>query len=70
MSAEHRSWVIKQDLGADELQAYVAAEKLERAGKPVTYIEQPEADHAFSREADRLQFLRELEAFLKTHNPA
>jgi hypothetical protein len=30
MSAERRSWVIKQDLGADELQAYVAAEKLER----------------------------------------
>jgi dipeptidyl aminopeptidase/acylaminoacyl peptidase len=46
------------------------AEKLEKAGKVFTYIEQPEADHYFSREADRLQFLTELEAFLKKHNPA
>ena len=46
------------------------AEKLEKAGKAFTYIEQPEGDHHFSREADRLQFLRELESFLKRHNPA
>jgi dipeptidyl aminopeptidase/acylaminoacyl peptidase len=46
------------------------AEKLNRAGTPFTYIEQPEGDHHFSREADRLQFLTELEAFLKKHNPA
>jgi dipeptidyl aminopeptidase/acylaminoacyl peptidase len=46
------------------------AEKLEKAGKTVTYIEQPEGDHYFSREADRLQFLKELEAFLTRHNPA
>jgi dipeptidyl aminopeptidase/acylaminoacyl peptidase len=46
------------------------AEKLEKAGKAHTYIEQPEGDHHFSREADRLQFLTELEAFLKKHNPA
>lgn len=46
------------------------AEKLEKAGKTFTYIEQPEGDHHFSREADRLQFLQELEAFLKKHNPA
>ncbi|HEY5721611.1 MAG TPA: prolyl oligopeptidase family serine peptidase [Allosphingosinicella sp.] len=46
------------------------AGKLEKAGKAHTYIEQPEGDHHFSREADRLQFLKELEAFLKKYNPA
>ena len=46
------------------------AEKLEKEGKSVTYIEQPEGDHYFTREADRLQFLQALEAFLKQHNPA
>ena len=46
------------------------AEKLGKAGKDFVYIEQPEADHNFSREADRLQFLTELEAFLKKHNPS
>jgi acetyl esterase/lipase len=46
------------------------AQKLKAAGKPATYIEQPEADHHFSRAEDRLQFLRALDDFLKTHNPA
>jgi acetyl esterase/lipase len=46
------------------------AERLRKAGKAVRYVEQPEGDHHFSREADRLQFLTELEAFLKQHNPA
>ena len=45
-------------------------EKLGKAGKSVKYVEQPEADHHFSREADRLHFLTELEGFLKQHNPA
>lgn len=46
------------------------ADKLRKAGKSVHYVEQPEGDHHFSREADRLQFLTELEGFLKRHNPA
>ncbi|HYD39095.1 MAG TPA: S9 family peptidase [Allosphingosinicella sp.] len=46
------------------------AEKLKRAGKSVDYVEQPEGDHHFSRQADRLQFLTALEAFLAKHNPA
>gem|GEM_PF-6002892 len=37
---------------------------------PIVYVEQPEADNVFSREEDRIQFLREVEAFLATHNPA
>jgi dipeptidyl aminopeptidase/acylaminoacyl peptidase len=46
------------------------AQKLKAAGKPATYIEQPQADHHFSRAEDRLHFLQALEAFLKAHNPA
>lgn len=45
-------------------------EKLKAAGKPVDYVEQPEGDHFFSREQDRLDFLNRLEAFLAKHNPA
>jgi hypothetical protein len=33
-------------------------------------VEQREGDHVFSREADRLEFLLALEAFLAKHNPA
>ena len=46
------------------------ADMLKQAGKAHVYIEQPEGDHHFSREADRLQFLQELEKFLSQHNPA
>jgi dipeptidyl aminopeptidase/acylaminoacyl peptidase len=44
--------------------------KLKAAGKPYTYIEQPLGDHHFTREADRVEFLKALEAFLKVNNPA
>jgi dipeptidyl aminopeptidase/acylaminoacyl peptidase len=60
----------KKDRTVPVAQSRAMAEKLERAGKSFTYIEQPEADHHFSNEADRLQFLRELEAFLAKNNPA
>jgi dipeptidyl aminopeptidase/acylaminoacyl peptidase len=50
------------------------AEKLKQAGKiagrDFIYVEQPLADHFFSRQADRLDFLQRLDAFLKEHNPA
>jgi dipeptidyl aminopeptidase/acylaminoacyl peptidase len=46
------------------------AKALKGAGKDVTYIEQPLGDHHFSRGADRLEFLKALEAFLAKHNPA
>ncbi len=46
------------------------AERLKKAGKDVTYIRQREADHHFSRGADRLEFLKAMEAFLAKHNPA
>lgn len=50
------------------------AEKLKAAGKVAgrdyIYAEQPLADHFFSRQADRLDFLQRMDAFLKEHNPA
>lgn len=46
------------------------AAKLKRVGREVIYIEQPLADHHFSRSADRLEFLKAMEAFLTKHNPA
>jgi acetyl esterase/lipase len=60
----------KKDQRVPVKQSRELAEKLQKAGKSVKYVEQPEGDHHFSREADRLQFLTELEAFLKQHNPA
>ena len=52
------------------VQSKVLAQKLKSAGKDVTYIVQPDADHHFSRSEDRLEFLKALEAFLTKHNPA
>lgn len=46
------------------------AQKLKAGGKPFRYVEQPKGDHHFSRQEDRLQFLKELEAFLQANNPA
>lgn len=59
----------KKDLRIPVSQSRRMADKLKEAGKSVTYIEQPLGDHHFSRQADRLQFLEAIEAFLKTHNP-
>jgi dipeptidyl aminopeptidase/acylaminoacyl peptidase len=60
----------KKDLRVPVRQSREMVEKLRAAGKPVEYIEQPEGDHHFSREADRLEFLKAMEAFLAKHNPA
>ena len=60
----------KKDQRVPVKQSRELAEKLGKAGKKVRYVEQPLGDHHASREADRLQFLTELEAFLKEHNPA
>jgi len=43
---------------------------LQKAGKPVQYIEQPKGDHHFTRDEDMHQFLLEAEKFLDKHNPA
>ncbi len=60
----------KADRRVPVKQSREMAERLKSAGKPVRYVEQPKGDHHFSREADRMDFLKELEAFLKQHNPA
>lgn len=60
----------KKDLRVPVSQSREMAEKLRRAGKVVEYVEQPDGDHHFSREEDRVQFLKLLEAFLAEHNPA
>jgi dipeptidyl aminopeptidase/acylaminoacyl peptidase len=46
------------------------AARLRDAGRPHRYVEQRGGDHHFSRRDDRLQFLRELEAFLDQNNPS
>jgi len=60
----------KVDARVPVKQSREMVEKLKAAGKPYRYIEQPKGDHHFSQEADRVQFLKELQAFLKEYNPA
>ena len=60
----------KKDQRVPVKQSRDLAERLRKAGKSVRYVEQPEGDHFVPREADRVQFLTELENFLKEHNPA
>lgn len=60
----------KQDRRVQPVQSRLMAKALKEAGKDFVYVEQPEADHFFSRSADRLEFLKALEAFLAKHNPA
>jgi dipeptidyl aminopeptidase/acylaminoacyl peptidase len=45
-------------------------ERLKAAGATYRYVEQPLGDHHFTRQADRLQFLEELETFLAKYNPS
>ncbi len=52
------------------VQSKVMAQKLKSAGKDVTYIVQPLGDHHFTRQEDRVEFLKAMEAFLAKHNPA
>ncbi|WP_353203869.1 prolyl oligopeptidase family serine peptidase [Sphingomonas sp.] len=60
----------KKDTVVPVKQSRDMAAKLKAAGKPYRYIEQPIGDHHFSHYADRVQFLKELEGFLATNNPA
>ncbi len=60
----------KKDRRVPVSQSRRMVSRLKGAGKTVEYIEQPEGDHYFSREADRIQFLEAVETFLTKHNPA
>jgi dipeptidyl aminopeptidase/acylaminoacyl peptidase len=59
----------KNDLRVPVDQSRDMASKLKGAGKVYRYVEQPKGDHHFSRQADRLQFLQEMEAWLDLYNP-
>lgn len=60
----------KKDMRVAVAQSRSMADKLKQSGRNVIYIEQPLADHHFSRSEDRLEFLKAMEAFLAKHNPA
>lgn len=60
----------KRDLRVPVAQSRDYAAALKKAGKDVTYIEQPLGDHHFTRQEDRLQFLQAMETFLDRFNPA
>lgn len=59
----------KKDITVDFVQSTSMASKMRGAGKAVELVVLPEADHSFTREADRLALLTSLEAFLAKHNP-
>lgn len=60
----------KEDKRVPVKQSRMLAEELRKAGKPFEYLEQPLADHHFTRGEDRLEFLKRLDTFLDKHNPA
>lgn len=60
----------KKDRRVPFKQSKLMADRLQAAGKPFEFIEQPEGDHHFTRQEDRLSFLKALEAFLAKYNPA
>ncbi len=60
----------KKDRRVPFKQSKLMADRLQAAGKPFEFVEQPEGDHHFTRGEDRLSFLKALEAFLAKYNPA
>lgn len=48
-------------------QSRAMASALSAAGRAYRYVEQPGGDHHLSRQSDRTEFMRELEAFLAQH---
>jgi dipeptidyl aminopeptidase/acylaminoacyl peptidase len=59
----------KKDITVDVVQSTSMGSKMRGAGKQVELVVLPEADHYFTREADRLTLLTSLETFLLKHNP-
>ncbi len=51
-------------------QSRMLADELRKAGKPYEYFEEKLGDHHLSRAEDRLDFLKQLTAFLDKYNPA
>lgn len=59
----------KKDIIVDHAQSNSMFGRMRGAGKSVELVTLPEADHSFSREADRVTLLTALEGFLFKHNP-
>jgi|GEM_PF-69721 len=60
----------KKDLTVDHAQSQSMFNRMKDAGKDVELVSLPQADHSFSRTADREALLGALEGFLRKHNPA
>lgn len=59
----------KRDITVDSVQSISMAAKMRGAGKSAELLILPEADHYFTREADRVELLTAIEVFLRKHNP-
>ncbi|MDP1028629.1 S9 family peptidase [Sphingomonas sp. KR1UV-12] len=59
----------KADKRVPVKQSRLMAAALQAAGKPYEYLEQPLADHHFTRSEDRLEFLKRMKTFLDRYNP-
>lgn len=59
----------KKDVTVDAVQSESMNSKMRGAGKRVEYLALPEADHYFTRQADREALLGAVEKFLAQHNP-
>ena len=60
----------RKDRRVPPAQSEKLAAKMQKAGKAVTLVMQPEGDHFFSRQQDRIDFLKAMDDFLSQHNPA
>ncbi|MEP3466237.1 MAG: S9 family peptidase [Parasphingorhabdus sp.] len=60
----------KKDVTVDYVQSKKMNSAMKKASKQVEYVLLAQADHYFSREADRLVLLNSMEDFLRKHNPA
>lgn len=59
----------RKDSTVPVLHTELMARALQRAGKPVQTVVLPDADHYFTREADRLALLKAMTAFLEARVP-
>lgn len=60
----------KKDVTVDHGQSSSMNARMRAAGKQVEFVSLPEADHYFTRQADRQALLGAIETFLARHNPA
>lgn len=60
----------RRDVTVDVVQSRRMNARMETAGKAVEYVELPEADHYFTKQADREVLLSSMATFLAKNNPA